>query len=204
MVFLKTLIINNYLNPNKIEELIAAVNLYCEYKVIGYEEIDSEFKLQKEFKSIILSGSESRIVRKEDVLHYMKLQNLILNIDLPTLEICFGHQLGCLFFGAKVGELKKPINSFEQIRIITKNILFSDFEVGDKIFLAENHFDYVKKDSLKAAKLKLLADSTSCEVEAVIHKDKPFMGTQFHPERIIIGMQKHEEGLNIIKNFLKY
>ena len=69
--------------------------------------------------------------------------------------------------------------------------------------LAENHYDYVLKESLGNAGFLLLADSTSCEVEAVKHKTKPFYGVQFHPERITIGNEKHLEGHIVIENFYK-
>jgi GMP synthase-like glutamine amidotransferase len=49
----------------------------------------------------------------------------------------------------------------------------------------------------------LLADSSSCEVEAVKHKRNPFYGVQFHPERINIKDESHPEGNMIIENFFR-
>jgi GMP synthase (glutamine-hydrolysing) len=63
--------------------------------------------------------------------------------------------------------------------------------LGTRVPLSENHFDYVLKDGLDKADFTLLADSPSCEVEAVKHKAKPFYGVQFHPERIKSGNEKH-------------
>ena len=47
----------------------------------------------------------------------------------------------------------------------------------------------------------LLADSLSCEVEAVKHKSEPFYGVQFHPERINVKSESHSEGHRVIENF---
>ena len=60
---------------------------------------------------------------------------------------------------------------------------------------------YIKKDGIDAAGFLLLADSLSCEVEAVKHKHDPFYGVQFHPERIEIKGQTNRAGHKILENF---
>jgi len=55
--------------------------------------------------------------------------------------------------------------------------IFAGYEVNQKITLAQSHNDYIKKDSIDAAGFLLLADSPSCEVEAVKHKRYPFYGS---------------------------
>jgi GMP synthase (glutamine-hydrolysing) len=69
--------------------------------------------------------------------------------------------------------------------------------------LSESHYDYVLKESLDKAGMKLLADSASCEVEAVKHKSKPFYGVQFHPERTSVKSVSHQEGHRVIGNFYR-
>ena len=46
--------------------------------------------------------------------------------------------------------------------------------MGQTVPFAEYHNDYVLKDGLEASGFRLIADSASCEVEAVKHKDKLF------------------------------
>jgi GMP synthase (glutamine-hydrolysing) len=123
---------------------------------------------------------------------------------LPLLGICFGHQMLCWTFGAEVGTLNEQIvNCFENIRVIKTNELFAGFKEEQTISLAENHYDYVLKDSLECVGFTLLADSPSCEVEAVKHKTKPFYSVQFHPERIIVKGEVHPEGHRVIENFFR-
>ena len=200
---MKTLIINNYLNPNKIKELKDAVKLYSDYKIIEYSDIGSRFTVPYEINAIVLSGSEARIVKAEHVKMYDGVINLIINTSLPILGICFGHQLACLTLGANVGALINQVKNFENVRIIKKDKLFEGFKVEEKIPLAEYHNDYVERRSLRKSNLELLADSFSCEVEAVKHITKPFYGIQFHAERIRMGKEVHRDGLRIIKNFIE-
>jgi GMP synthase (glutamine-hydrolysing) len=106
--------------------------------------------------------------------------------------------------GASVASRSEPVKDrFEKVRIIEVNEIFDGFRRGQLIPLAEWHYDYVTKRSLKQASCVLLADSYSCEVEAVKHENKPFYGVQFHPERVEIKGQSHLEGQKVIQNFYK-
>ncbi len=121
---------------------------------------------------------------------------------MPILGICFGHQLLCSAFGAKTASLTQPvIERFEGINILQSGDIFARFKLAQTVPLAQYHNDYVQKDSLQDAGFVLLADSASCEVEAVKHKTDPFFGVQFHPERITIKNETHPEGHEIVENF---
>ena len=81
--------------------------------------------------------------------------------------------------------------------------IFIGFEEYQTIPLAQWHYDYVLRESLDQVGLVLLADSNSCEVEAIKHKHKPFYGVQFHPERVDIKGESHLEGYKVIENFYR-
>lgn len=199
---MNALIVNNYRNADKITELAQAVGLFCLYEVVAYHEVGNNFRIESNIDAVIISGSEARIVKIEDRVMFDGVSRLIGNANLPVLGICYGHQLMCLKFGAEVATLQEPAKDiFESVRLIGEDDIFRGFRAGASISLAEAHYDYVKKESLLKANLVLLADSASCQVEAVKHKDKPFYGVQFHPETITIGNERYEEGLQIIKNF---
>ncbi|MDI6690004.1 MAG: gamma-glutamyl-gamma-aminobutyrate hydrolase family protein [Actinomycetota bacterium] len=197
----KALIINNYLNSREVRELAQVVGIFCDYEIWSYGEIDVEYKLKGNIGAVILSGSEARIVETQHVAKFNHVANLIRRIEIPLLGICFGHQLMCLALGAEVGALERVVDKFEFVRIIGRNDLFKGFKAGQSIPLAEWHHDYVKKDSLPKANLRLLADSPSCEVEAVKHDTRPLYGIQFHAERFHIRGEEHREGIQVIENF---
>lgn len=185
-------------------ELINAIRKFSKYNVIGFREVSSEFEIGKDIDAVVVSGSAARITGTSDRDKFKHVKDLIEHLDRPLFSICFGHQLLCWSLGAKAAPLSEKIKRFEEVKIVNYDAIFEGFEKDQTIPLAEHHNDYVIKMSLQDAKLILLADSKSCEVEAIRHRQKPFYGVQFHPERTKINGETHLEGLEIIENFYKY
>jgi GMP synthase-like glutamine amidotransferase len=198
----KTLLVNCYLESSKIRELNDALNKFTVCKTVSYAKIAQDYRIGEEISAVVISGSEARITKPKDKAKFDLVERLILNCKVPLLGICFGHQLLCSAFGAKTHNLNRPvIDRFEQITVIQTGDILSRFKKGQAVPFAEYHNDYVMKDTLEAAGFNLLADSPSCEVEAVKHKGKLFFGVQFHPERITIRGETHPEGHKIFDNF---
>ena len=198
----KSLIVNCSLNDTISKDLLVAVKKFNECEVVNFRDVDEGGHVARGFDAVVIGGSAARIVQASDRAKFENVEALIKNCSISMLGICFGHHLLCWTFGAEVGSLPKQVaNRFEQVRVIQSNEIFAGFKEGQTIPLSENHYDYVLKDSLNSAGFTLLADSVSCEVEAVKHKTKPFYGVQFHPERITIDNQTYPEGYRIIENF---
>jgi len=101
-----------------------------------------------------------------------------------------------------VSSFAEPVKDrFEKVRILEVDEIFLGFKKHQTIPLAEWHYDYVLGERLRQVGLILLADSPSCEVEAVKHEYNPFYGVQFHPERVNIKGELHKEGYKVIENF---
>lgn len=186
----------------KSESLQGVLKKFGECQVVDFSDVDVAYQVEAGVDALVISGSAARIVNSSDRAKFENVAQLIIACQLPILGICFGHQLLCWSFGAKTGSLGQGIECFENVRVIKDDNLFTGLE--KRIPLAENHFDYVQKDGLDVAGFVLLADSASCEVEAVRHKNKPFFGTQFHPERISVKGESHLEGHEVIRNFYRY
>jgi GMP synthase-like glutamine amidotransferase len=199
---IKSLIVNCSLNDTISTDLLVPVRKFSECKVVNFRDVNERGQIAKGFDAVVIGGSAARIVQASDRAKFEGIEELIKNCSVPLLGICFGHQMLCWAFGAEVGSLPQQVtNRFEDVKVIQSGEIFAGFKEGQTIPLAENHCDYVLKDSLNSAGFILLVDSPSCEVEAVKHKTKPFYGVQFHPERITINGQTNPEGHRIIENF---
>jgi GMP synthase (glutamine-hydrolysing) len=200
---LKSLIVNCSLNRQaKVTELVRAVEKFSECKSLHFRNIDANYEVGEDVDTVILSGSKARIVDESQRDTFKNVADLIKRLDLPVLGICYGHQLLCTSFGCEVERLSQPvIDRFEEVHIIKNDEIFAGFGEDQRLFFVESHNDYVKRDSLETVGFVLLADSYTCEVEAVRHKSKPFYGVQFHPEKIKIENDIRPDGHKLIENF---
>jgi GMP synthase (glutamine-hydrolysing) len=203
---LKSLVVNCSLDrQEELEELMMVIEKFGECRSVKFREIDADYEVDNDIDAVILSGSKARIVDETQRNMFKHVTDLIKRLDLPLLGICYGHQLLCTSFGCKVEALAQPvIDKFQEVRIINDDGIFSGFKAGQAgPFFFESHNDIVKRNSLNAAGFVLLADSRTCEVEAVRHKSKPFYGVQFHPERIKTESDTRPDGHKLIENFYK-
>jgi GMP synthase (glutamine-hydrolysing) len=193
------LLVSCELKIGKSQALSETVGKFSQFTVVPFRDITETYHIPDGIDAIVLSGSAARIVEPAYQNMFRNVANLIKTCNVPILGICYGHQLLCWAFGAKVGSLPQRVfNFFGEIRVIEADGLFTG--LGRQVLLSENHFDYVLKDGLAEAGFVLLADSASCEVEAIKHKTKPFYGVQFHPERTT---ERYPEGQKVIENFYK-
>jgi GMP synthase (glutamine-hydrolysing) len=200
----QTLLINCYLKAAEIVGLQRVLEKHSQVTVVPYTEIGVGYHIPQNVDAVVVSGSEARIVKPQDRALFEGVLELIRKCKVSLLGVCFGHQLLCSAFGAKTGTLSHPvIDRFEQVLMIEVCEFFDGFTDDQVVTLAQYHNDYVQKDGLEEAGFLLLADSASCEVEAVKHKTKPFYGCQFHPERVTIKKETHPEGHRVIENFYR-
>lgn len=200
----KSLVVNCSLKPSKNDELLKAVKKFSECTTAQFRDIHASYEIDKDIDAVVISGSAARIVSPSHRDMFKGTVSLIRRLNLPIFSICYGHQLFCWSLGARVASLNEPVmNTFERVRIVEVDEIFAGFEKHQTIPLAQSHYDYVLRESLDEAGLVLIADSQSCEVEAIKHKHNPLYGVQFHPERINIKDQTCPEGHKVIENFYR-
>jgi len=145
-----------------------------------------------DFDSVVVSGSPMMLTDREAPGH---LAEFILGLQVPTLGICFGHQLLGVATGARVGS-KTMLEDWETVRVLESGGMFEG--MGGEVRVLESHREFLSAESVVAAGWQILADSQSCPVEAMRHLKRPLYGVQFHPER------SGENGRLVVGNFYRH
>ena len=160
-----------------------------------YSEIISHKKkiiLQKEdIIGFILSGGPLNVYQTKKV----SFDKQILDLGIPILGICFGHQIISKELGGKVKESKHREFGLAQIKQIKNSALTKNFfnkKRNNNVWMS--HSDQVTK---LPQSFETIASSTNSKFCIIQNKSKHFYGIQFHPE-----VTHTKNGIRIIKNFL--
>jgi len=164
---------------------IRECHVYCE--VLPYDS-DLEKIKQLQPKGIIFSGGPSSVYGETAP----KCSQEVLELNIPVLGICYGHQLLAYLLGGKVREAKVSEYGRTKLYISDRKDLFAG--LPEEVFCWMSHGDCVED---VPEGFEVLARTDSSLVAAMGHREKKFYGVQFHPE------VKHTDfGLEMLKNFL--
>src|SRR5574341_462100 len=114
----------------------------------------------------------------------------IFELNLPTLGICYGHQLLVHSFGGKVKKANREYGSAD-LMIDDSSDLFSS--LNSKVRCWMSHGDAAEK---LPDGFKVIAHTSNSFAAAIGNKEKKVYGIQFHPE-----VAHTEKGIEILKNF---
>ncbi|MDR3292657.1 MAG: aminodeoxychorismate/anthranilate synthase component II [Clostridiales bacterium] len=114
---------------------------------------------------------------------------------IPIFGVCLGHQAICQVFGATVGYARELMHGKpSEIRVDATCPVFRG--LPETVRGARYHSLAADKDTIPKC-LRVTAVTADGEVMAVMHRDAPVFGVQFHPESILT-----EHGKVILENFL--
>jgi len=140
-------------------------------------------------KALILSGSPASLLEREPP----EPPKWILDLGIPVLGICYGHQLIAKMLGGTVargsGEYGRT-----SIRIVAKDPIFEGLSEVEEVWMS--HSDYVEKLPEGGETLAISEDTgyiTSFRI-----RGKPIYAVQFHPE-----VSHTKKGRILLDNFLK-
>lgn len=165
---------------------IREIGVFCEIKNpdISYEEVA---KINP--KGIILSGGPSSVYDK----NAPKIDRKIFDLDSAFLGICYGQQLICKSFNAKVAKTSKREYGKANIKIVAESALFKSIATKtSQVWMS--HGDRV--ESIPAG-FKVIAKTDHAPFAAIENKAKKIYGVQFHPE-----VSHSLDGKLMIKNFV--
>ncbi len=154
---------------------------------ISPEEIE---KLGKEFnvKGIILSGGPASI-HGEDA---PKFNPGIIDIGIPILGLCYGHQSLADEMGGEVRHADKKEYGITVAKIEKPIGVLKGLDKEEKVWMSHGDTVYSIPDTCD-----VLARTENSPVAVFKHKDKPIYGMQWHPEVI-----HTENGAKMMKNFV--
>ena len=114
---------------------------------------------------------------------------------IPILGVCLGHQAICMAFGGVVTYASRLMHGKQSIAILdTKAPLFAG--CSERTPVARYHSLAAARETLPP-ELTVIAETEEKEIMAVMHRDYPIYGVQFHPESILTP-----EGKKMLGNFL--
>lgn len=158
------------------------------YAEIFPPEIDHKILIEKGAEAIILSGGPSSVYENNSP----RIDKEILNLGIPILGICYGHQLLAHLLKGKVKSGKIREYGEEVISIIDQNSIFQGLSKKEQVWFS--HGDKVSK---LPEGFTILATTKTTDVASFANKKRKIFGVQFHPEVVhTLG------GIKMLENFL--
>ena len=140
-------------------------------------------------KGVILSGGPESVTESNTP----RIPEIIFELDVPVLGICYGMQTLAEQFGGQVSSSKNKEFGHAQILLEKSSLLFDGFSSGSSIDVWMSHGDHV---STLPDQFNLIASTASAPIAAMEHVQKPIYALQFHPE-----VTHTKEGNTVLENF---
>lgn len=153
----------------------------------------------------------STLYEHYDVLQTADYRRLVTDYDAAQIGFCGGHQLLASILGGRIGPMRRlrkgePDLSgylpgqFKEwgrycVRILRPDPLFRG--LGKTLRVQQYHAWEVKS---LGPNLRLLASSSTCRVQAFVHRRRPVYGVQFHPEQ---STRQYPDGFQVLRNFFR-
>ncbi|WP_223669652.1 glutamine-hydrolyzing GMP synthase [Kangiella shandongensis] len=157
---------------------VREIGVYCE--LVPFD-VSDDYIREFNPQGIILSGGPESVSGEGTP----RAPELVFELGIPVLGICYGMQTMAYQFGGKVGGSEKREFGYAEVYINTHNALLDGIEDrfnqsgkalldvwmshGDKVLEVPESFE-------------VIASSDNAPIAAMAHKEKPFYGIQFHAE----------------------
>ena len=150
---------------------VRSEQVYAE--IIPYNKITPDEIKQNGYKGIIFTGGPNSVY-DDTAPHYT---SDILELGIPILGICYGHQLMAYMAGGEITSAKDSSEYGKTVVIVKDNILFEG--LPDESVCWMSHTDYVKNEPKG---FKIIAHTEKCPCAAMCDESRKLYSVQFHPE----------------------
>ena len=156
-------------------------------KLVSYEDLTVAYLKENKVKGIILSGGPNSIGEKESY----KIDNQILELEIPILGICYGMQYLADYFNNQI--IIDQVKEFgdTKVKLTNKDKITDNINQEYNVWMNHN-------DSLVEIKEPLISliESEKC-ISAFKHLSKDIYGVQYHVE-----LEHTEFGDQFLENFI--
>ena len=159
-------------------------------EIISHKKIKLK-NVDNSIKGIILSGGPLNVYE----INKYSFDKKIINLNIPILGICFGHQILSKLNGGKVKQSKHREFGLANVYKKSESLLTKNF--FKKIKFKKVWMSHADQVSKIPKNFKIIASSNNSKFAIVENKEKKFYGVQFHPE-----VTHTENGKKIINNFI--
>lgn len=165
---------------------VRAAGVYAEIK--PYNKITCQEIAAAGYKGIIFTGGPNSVYDRKSP-HY---DPGILELGIPILGICYGHQLLSYLAGGEIAAAQSGSEYGKTEVYVKENKLFNKVPQKSDCFMS--HTDYVKTlpDGFVCT-----AKTDKCPTAAICNESKGLYGVQFHPE-----VTHTQYGEQILKNYI--
>ena len=161
--------------------------LRAEVESVHYEALETPTA-----DALVLSGSFDAWAM-HDRRHLGRLYEALRRYPGPVLGICAGMQILVRAHGGVVGSAERPVRGYGAIDVVDDSDLLEGLAPRFDAF--QSHEDEVTR---LPDGFRVLGSSDACAVEVIAAADRPWWGTQFHPEE---WSDEHPAGRQIIARF---
>ena len=171
---------------------IREIGVYCE--LIPFD-TNPHFIEKFNPSGIILSGGPDTV----NNLNSSRAPQIIFDLNIPLLGICYGMQIMAFQLGGDTHNAKKSEFGFAKIRARNNSKLLSG--IYDEIN-SEGHglLDVWMSHGIEVTKLpknfELIASTDNCQIAGFANNEKNYFGLQFHPE-----VTHTKQGTQILERF---
>lgn len=155
-------------------------------EIVPYD-ISSEEIKKLNPEGIILSGGPSSVYEKGSPM----IKKEILELDIPVLGICYGHQIIGYHFGKVKPGLSREYGK-TKMKVKDNGTLLKKLEKVETVWMS--HGDLISE---LPKDFKVLAETEECKFASFENDEKRLYGVQFHPE-----VTHTKKGIEILKNFI--